>query len=106
MQPVSEPDNHEKGNKGVFESKGKGVGGAGKDCPEGVTPAETWLLGSRLRRPWRVVIGPVLVEPGGPLGPARALRGHSEARRARVFVSLGLSAASPTPSAVPPLTPE
>ena len=32
MKPVNEQDNHDKGNKGVFESKGKRVEGAGKNC--------------------------------------------------------------------------
>lgn len=71
-----------------------------KTCPGGVTLAEIWMSES----PWKVVTSPVAVEPGVPLGLARALPGPLEARRARVFVSLVLSAASPTPSAVPSLT--
>lgn len=87
----------------VFESQGKGEG-AGR-------PAQKGSLQQRpgCREPsedaWGVVIGPVAAEPGGPLGLARALPGPSEARRAWVFVSLVFSAASPTPSAVPSLTP-
>lgn len=105
MKPVNEPDNHDKGKKGFFRVRAK-VGRiplpapTPKTCPGGVTPAEIWMSES----PWKVVTSPVAVEPGVPLGLARALPGPLEARRARVFVSLVLSAASPTPSAVPSLT--
>lgn len=75
--------------------------GAQEACPGGVTPAETWTSGSGQAGPRGDATG-----PGGgchkPRGcragsPPRALPGAPAARRARVFVSLLLSEASPTP---------
>ena len=92
--------------KGFSRVRAKvGWGGVGKACPGGVTPAETWLSGSRPGRPWTVVISPAAAEPGGPLGPGQGAPRAPGGRRARVFVSLVFSEASPTPSAVPSLTP-
>lgn len=96
MKPVNEPDNHDKGKKGLSRVRAK-VGRnplpapTPKACPGGVIPAEIWTSEGRLTRPWKVVISPVAAEPGVSLGLARALPGHLEARWARVFVSLVLS---------------
>lgn len=105
MKPVNEQDNHDKGNKGVFESKGKRVEGAGKNCAGRRGHSSRDLVvaePSSQRRPWRAVTSLVAAEPRGALGPAGPLPGPLEARRARVFVSLALCSLSDPPVLFPP----
>ena len=103
MKPVNEQDNHDKGNKGVFESKGKRVEGAGKNCAGRKSHSSRDLV---VAEPSEKALEGCHKPPGGRATrrprPAGPLPGPLEARRARVFVSLALCSLSDPPVLFPP----